>query len=164
MKIIVFSDSHGYAGHMLTAIQKEAPDLVIHLGDGSSDTQAIYGKYPDLELINIRGNCDQFSTDPLKKVITVENKWILAVHGHEYGVRENDCTNLRNAAFNMLPELSIVLFGHTHVPFYEYRMSMHFLNPGTCQENATNPTYGLIHLTDGKIHTEIKNCNASANR
>ena len=64
MKILVFSDSHGNPDHMLTAIRREAPDAIFHLGDGESDLRAVKRAFPDLPIYSVRGNCDLFGAAP----------------------------------------------------------------------------------------------------
>ena len=41
MKVLVFSDSHGNTTNMITAIEQEAPDMVLHLGDHWEDVQEL---------------------------------------------------------------------------------------------------------------------------
>ena len=43
---------------------------------------------------------------------------------------------------------SVVLFGHTHEAFYEYRDGIHFLNPGSLgsPRGPLYPTYGVIDI------------------
>ena len=55
MKILVVSDSHGSVGTILTAIDREKPDVLIHLGDGLNDLQDI--KFSG-QIYGARGNCD----------------------------------------------------------------------------------------------------------
>ena len=41
MKVLVFSDSHGNETNMITAIEQETPDMVLHLGDCWEDVQEL---------------------------------------------------------------------------------------------------------------------------
>ena len=41
VKVLVFSDSHGYNMAMAYAIEREKPDAVIHLGDHTDDADDI---------------------------------------------------------------------------------------------------------------------------
>ena len=45
-------------------------------------------------------------------------------------------------------EAQVVLFGHTHEAFYEYRDGIHFLNPGSLgsPRGPLYPTYGVIDI------------------
>ena len=46
MKILIVSDSHGTTGPLRTAILKETPDMLIHLGDS---------EYPQAEIAKWAG-------------------------------------------------------------------------------------------------------------
>ena len=48
MKVLVFSDSHGYNMAMAYAIEREKPDAVIHLGDHTDDADDIRRAFPVL--------------------------------------------------------------------------------------------------------------------
>ena len=37
MKVVIFSDSHGDVEIMVQVIEKEKPEMIIHLGDGKAD-------------------------------------------------------------------------------------------------------------------------------
>ena len=41
MKILIFSDSHGYNVSMACAVEREAPDMVLHLGDHTDDAHEL---------------------------------------------------------------------------------------------------------------------------
>ena len=58
MKICVFSDSHGYANNMIEAVRREKPALCFFLGDGESDLVTLRGRFPDLPVNAVRGNCE----------------------------------------------------------------------------------------------------------
>ena len=82
MKICVFSDSHGYAANMISAIELEKPDIVLFLGDGEKDLARLEEKFPDLQIYAVRGNCD-FGTK-LKNllIVKVDGVTIFMTHGH----------------------------------------------------------------------------------
>ena len=58
MKVCVFSDSHGYAGTMMEAVELEKPDACVFLGDGERDLAALEDRWPELPVYAVRGNCD----------------------------------------------------------------------------------------------------------
>lgn len=156
-KICVFSDSHGYADNMLSAIAWEQPDLVIHLGDGEADLDLIRRGYPTLPIENVRGNCDRYSSVPEVLRLTVGGRRIFAAHGHTYGVK-GDPTYTRLLFAAMEDEADIVLFGHTHMACQDEVNGMTIMNPGSCGDTY-RPSYGMIMIEDGK--TESKICSFS---
>ena len=54
----------------------------------------------------------------------------------------------------MEQQAQVALFGHTHIPYCEDMGELWLLNPGAC--GGRTPTYGLIHMDNGKVTCEIK--------
>ena len=155
--LLVFSDSHGSAGLMLRAIERESPSLVIHLGDGEDDLSAVRGQYPHLGIEQVRGNCDRRSDARSVLRLTVEGVRILAVHGHEHEVKY-DPTLFRLKAAALADEARLVLFGHTHVPHIEEDMGLLIMNPGSVGSSpyiTSHPTYGLVRFGSGAIESAV---------
>lgn len=153
-KLLVFSDSHGCAGHMLRAIEAEAPDGIVFLGDGERDLHEVMRRFPNLPVKSVRGNVDGQSAAPLLLRDTIEGKRVFAVHGHEYNVKYGGgIQRLCYAA--MEADADIVLFGHTHAPYSDRYLGMDILNPGSIGSNA-RPTYGVVTIADGAVATRIK--------
>ena len=127
-KIIVVSDSHGnrQALDSLDGIFAES-DMIIHLGDTSSDGGYIRGKYPEKTVV-INGNCDFISVGERESVLKVEGVNIFACHGHAYSVKTTLSRLLKRAK-----ELDcrIALYGHTHDARESEIDGVTLLNPGT---------------------------------
>ena len=136
-KITVVSDTHGN----MAAIQKLFPifaesDMIIHLGDTSSDGQAIRREFPDKTyLLNGKG---------VK---------IFACHGDRYGVK----SGYDRIAYKAEQEgCKVALFGHTHAPIEKTTGEITLFNPGTLRRYATNTYLYLVINGDkavGKICT-----------
>ncbi|MCL2367711.1 MAG: metallophosphoesterase [Oscillospiraceae bacterium] len=143
MDILVFSDSHGTTVPMETAIRKLNPDLVLHLGDYDADARALATAFPRLTIRAVRGNCDFGSLTPLEDHFTIESVRVVMTHGHKYKVKSGygDIHVMGQAE-----GADILLFGHTHIPYYEQIGGMHVLNPG-----SANSTFGHIQITEGNI-------------
>ncbi len=143
MKILVISDSHGNVGPILTAIDREKPDVLLHLGDGVDDLRSVNFSG---QIYAVRGNND-FKTK-LKTVgkVSYGKTIILYLHGHEYDV-SNNYAKLVNFATQQGAD--IVLFGHTHKPDYFERNGIIFANPGAIKDRET-ATYLTIDLEEGK--------------
>lgn len=152
MKLLVFSDSHGETEPMRTAIGRERPDAVLHLGDHAADAFALSQEYYALPVAYVRGNCD-FSFPPCSEAYrrTMEGVTIFACHGHRYGVKSS-LLALTYAAREQ--GASLVLFGHTHCPYLEESGELTLLNPGAC--GGRHPTYALVELHDGRAACRIK--------
>lgn len=153
-KICVFSDSHGYLDHMLGAISQEAPDYVIFLGDGERDICRAEKQFPSIGFLRVCGNCDRHSNAPLVLNTVIAGKKIFAVHGHHYKVKyDSSYSTLRYAALEA--DADIVLFGHTHMPYYDRNLGMDIMNPGSIS-CMNPPTYGVIMIESGNVTAELK--------
>ena len=82
MKVLVFSDSHGYNMSMAYAIEREKPDAVLHLGDHTDDADDIRRAFPALTIYHVRGNNDFDMDVPLFAVVTVGGVRMYLTHGH----------------------------------------------------------------------------------
>lgn len=143
MKILVFSDSHGFLDLMEATIEGEKPDQVLHLGDHERDFLRIRGKYPEIPMENVSGNCD-FGTDtPDTRLITLGGIKLFMTHGHRYYVKSQ---YLRVVYAAQEKEADVLLFGHTHRAECFRENTMWVMNPGAAGRRGT---YGIIE-TDGE--------------
>jgi len=148
LKILVFSDSHRFLSGMYAAIDAQKPDQVIHLGDLERDAETVSERYPLLPFCTVPGNCDGWTCEELKKLITLEGKRVLLSHGHIWQVKrgyETAVAEARGARADLL------LFGHTHRAYCErLEDGLWVLNPG-----ASRSSYGLVTIEDGAVRCEI---------
>lgn len=145
MKIVVFSDSHGNVEHMEVVVRREAPDLVLHLGDLCRDLEELQRLLPTQTMQNVCGNCDGFTETPDRRLLQVEGRRILMMHGHRYRVKEDYGPAVYAAREQ---EADILLFGHTHVPYCERVDGLWVMNPGSCR--GYRASYGVILLEKEK--------------
>lgn len=151
-KICVFSDSHGKTADMERVVRAEKPDIVLHLGDMTEDCDALRRGFPELQIANVRGNCDYYSASPELMKLNIEGRKIFAAHGHRYNVK-NSYNAICYAA--MEAEADIVLFGHTHIPYRDRTLCMEIMNPGSIGRGI-EPSYGVIELDEDKLFMEIR--------
>lgn len=153
MKIIVFSDSHGYTSNMSNVLYNTSPkdcDLIIHLGDYVKDAEKIKKEHPNYNICIIPGNNDFTFRENQEKTFNFESRQVLACHGHRYGVK----TGLsRLFIVAKQRKIDIVLFGHTHMPFNEEKDGILFLNPGSITEYRT---YLKLTVDKEYIDAEIR--------
>ena len=153
MKILVMSDSHGNTNAILSAINKELPDYIIHLGDGVNDTSVIKANFPDIPLHAVKGNCDFFSSLAETEVFVLNNKKFLITHGHLFYVKSSLFRLMKYADEQ---KCDIVLFGHTHKPHNEEVNGILYVNPG-CMGFNYSKRYAVIELTEDKVTCELLN-------
>ena len=128
MKILEFSDTHGYEGDILRILYKESGvDLLIHCGDVEG------GQWKIREMAGcpcwfVKGNNDIFSDLPNELVINIGNLKAFVTHGHLYGIHT---TKARVEAQARKHGAQIAMFGHTHYPYLEQKPDLTLLNPGS---------------------------------
>lgn len=141
-KILVVSDSHGDVAHMRRAAELVRPDMLIHLGDGWRDAEALRREFPKLPVEQVPGNCDYRRSEPAERLLAVGGRSVMLCHGHTLGVK-TDLGMILRAALERGADA--VLFGHTHKPFVDIRRGVVMLNPGSIGSCA-RPTYGTLTL------------------
>ncbi|MBQ7046021.1 MAG: metallophosphoesterase [Clostridia bacterium] len=155
MKILVISDSHGAEGNLFECLEKESDaNYVIFLGDGLKDIESFQPLFSSKTFYMVQGNCDFFSPYPTTTSVNISGKNVVFTHGHNYSVKQSLSTIKSLAKAN---EADICLFGHTHVPFYDFYDGCLYLNPGSINENKANKaTYAVIEIKDNKILPSIR--------
>lgn len=151
MKILVFSDSHGDVENMCRAVERERPDMALHLGDGWRDALSLRSRYPDLPLVQVPGNCDFRGGEGAVRVLEAEGKRILLCHGHTLGVKAGEDLLLAEA---LERGVDAALFGHTHRAFVELRCGVWLFNPGSIGD-FRRPSYGTLLIENGKIYPSL---------
>ena len=154
MKACVFSDSHGYAANMISAIELEKPDFCFFLGDGERDLARLEAKFPGLPVYAVRGNCD-FGTE-LKNVLIceVEGIRVFMTHGHlSYVKYDYRLETLISQALEA--EADIALFGHTHSQHLSESNGVTLLNPGSVGRGYY-PGYAVLEFENGKFRADLR--------
>lgn len=150
MKVFVASDTHGNSQILVNAVLDERPQLVLHLGDYERDCMKVREAFPDIVVRAVRGNGDFRGSEPDYDEFVFENKRFFMTHGHLYGVKTS-LDAVLNAGF--LRGADILLFGHTHIPFYKVIDGMVVLNPGSIAYGAK--TYAVLDIEHGAIEGRI---------
>ena len=142
MKLLILSDSHGNLANMVAAVEKEQPDMVLHLGDCWRDAQELHYAYPALPLEQVPGNCDFAPGEVLERLITVEGCRIMFCHGHTRRVKGGYQEAIQAARER---EAGLLLFGHTHKAAGGIDGTVTWMNPGSIGD-FRNPAYGVVLL------------------
>ena len=147
MKILVLSDSHGNVEAMHTAVETEHPQLLLFLGDGLRDAEALQERFPSLPIRTVPGNCDWGSAEEPEQLLEIDGVRILMMHGHTRRVKYsmmNACYAAQEAGAQVL------LYGHTHIPSVDYDGTLYTLNPGTIGDRL-RATYGILCVEAGNV-------------
>lgn len=163
MKWMIASDLHGsayYTKELLVAMEREAPDRLLLLGDllyhgPRNDLPRDYAPKEVIAMLNplaekllcVRGNCeaevDQMVLDfPVMAdycVLPAGKHLIYATHGHVFTETKP-------------PKLcpgDILLTGHTHVPKCVHYETYHYLNPGSVSIPKEGSWHGYMTWEGG---------------
>lgn len=144
MKILVISDTHGYIGDAVEAIENEKCDYCIHLGDMAGDCEELELIFPRQKFIFVKGNNDFFlksSQFPDERIFELGGKRFFVCHGHKYHVKSGLSLLKSKAVQN---SADIILYGHTHRAYLETEPIV-VMNPGSAG------SYGIITIENGEI-------------
>ncbi|MDD6038116.1 MAG: metallophosphoesterase [bacterium] len=156
-RILLISDTHGFHENLQIVLEKEEPfDLVLHMGDYEG-WDAVIDMITGVPVEYVSGNCDWSSRLPSEKMIEINGVHIFMTHGHEYYVTTG-MDVLRDHA--VACGCQVVLFGHTHWPFFEEQEGVIIANPGSIsrpRQTNRRPSYGVMEISDeGEIKLELK--------
>lgn len=163
MKILVFSDTHGFTELMEEAISTHMKnggvDYFVHLGDGTRDFDVVTSRYPHVPKIAVAGNHEEFSASFLdrggldfQRKFTVGGVTFLAVHGHKLHVK----SGIQQAVDHGIREgADVLLYGHTHERA-DVTLDgsedgfIRVINPGASGK-WYNASYALLNVVDGQL-------------
>lgn len=150
MRIVVISDSHGRIERIKKVIEEQPKaELFIFLGDGTRDFHAAMRGVPKEDWC-VCGNCDFGSSDEYQLMSYVKDIKFYCTHGHQWNVKHSLEELIQEAKKK---EVKVLLYGHTHEAYYEYREGIHILNPGSLgsPRGPFYPTYGVIDIQGKNI-------------
>lgn len=159
MKLLIISDTHTDSITKLPMSVRDTAgkvDGIIHAGDVVG-----FKVIHDLLHINpnvyaVKGNMDPALGPeylPKKRVLEFEGVRIGVSHG------EGSSHGIENRLLYSFAEdnVDIIIYGHTHSPFWGMIGDVHFLNPGSPTNKRQEPhhTYAILTIEDGKFDAEI---------
>ncbi len=150
MKIGIISDTHGYLNPQILKIFSDV-DQIFHAGDignieiletlkSIAPVKAIYG---NVDAPNLR------QILPPRLTAVVEELTVLMIH--DIGTPQHF---LASQLFSQIkPTPDIVIFGHTHVPYWEFQEGILLINPGsaTKPQPPHKPTVMLLEVDKREI-------------
>lgn len=163
MKIGLLSDTHGYINILRQVIQKlleERVDLIIHLGDDSTDIDPVRDLIPVDHLIVLPGvyePCYFRPGNPNRLIKTLGGVRFLITHTptHHQNDRPDDIKPEDVVARH---EVDVVLHGHTHIPRDEVVDGIRFINPGHLKpddKRGYKPSFAVLVVKEKKIAVEL---------
>jgi putative phosphoesterase len=140
-RVFVLADTHNRVPESVTEMARDA-DEIWHLGDVCADTILDQLGAIGPPMIVVRGNCDSNS------------EWPLVLDLRRSGLK----FRLQHVPPDRPPDdVDVLLHGHTHVPRYERRGRVLFLNPGcvTRPNRGASPSVAWLEIADGKINWNL---------
>jgi uncharacterized protein len=140
-RIFVLADTHNRLPRAVSEMAKSANEIW-HLGDVCAETILDELRAIGPRVTVVRGNCDS------------NLDWPLVVDLVRGGLK----FRLQHVPPESPPvSVDVVLHGHTHVPRYEKRGSVLFLNPGcvTRANQGAPPSVASLEIADGKINWKL---------
>lgn len=158
MRVLIVSDTHRKDENLYKIIRENGPfDMLIHLGDLEGSEEKIAGWAGEgCQVHMVLGNNDFFSELDREKEINIGKYRVLLTHGHYYNVSLGvERLELEARERN----LDIVMYGHTHRPFYEVHNGVIILNPGSLsypRQEGRKPSYMVMEVDDmGEGHFSL---------
>ncbi len=158
MKIGVLSDTHLKVpdivlNYILDDIFRDV-DHILHAGDIVS--AAVLDRLEERGALAVCGNMDDFQiaeSIPQLRMITLESKRIALIHGwgSKHGLQERILARLENES----PDL--VVYGHSHVPFWGKINGVMMFNPGSAGHDVFSDEshVGILEILDGEVFAKF---------
>lgn len=143
----VISDTHGLVRQEVVEAL-EGSELILHAGDvGGPEVLASLRSIAPV--FAVRGNNDRDSwaeTLPLTEIVEVRSQFLYVLHELKNLDRDPEAARI-----------SVVIFGHSHRPFAEYRRGVLYLNPGSAGPRRFRLPVAVarIYVRDTNIEHEI---------
>lgn len=156
MRVGVLSDTHvpAAAPVLPAAVFSifQGVDLILHAGDivELSVLEELSALAP---VEAVAGNMDGPELQlrlPYKKIIPINGFQVGLIHG-KYRIDIQ-----REMSAQEFPAVDLIVYGHSHTPFWGFVKGVHFLNPGSPTDKRHAPYNSVAVLTIGKtISAEI---------
>lgn len=153
MRIAVLSDTHLRLGKSLPRFvweQLTQIDMIIHAGDLTH-----MGLLEELSCIApvraVRGNCDGSDVSlPDRDIIECDTFRIGLIHGDS---GKGKSTPERAYLAFKDTSVDIIIFGHSHTPYMEWRDEIFMFNPGspTDKRRELQYSFGILKIEEGEI-------------
>ncbi|MBN1663129.1 MAG: metallophosphoesterase family protein [Deltaproteobacteria bacterium] len=156
MKLGIISDTH---------IPERAPrlpsrifdvfkdvDLILHAGD--IETAVVLDELKSVAPVTaVAGNMDTLLRHlPYKREIKVANQWIGLIHGAG-GPRNQIRERIRNEFL----QARLIIYGHTHHPFWGQEGGVYYMNPGSPTDTVFAPfcSVGIVEICGDSMQGDI---------
>ncbi len=156
MKLGIISDTHipTIAAKLPSGVYAafKGVDRILHAGD--LESEKVLDELEGIATVTaVAGNMDKSIQHlPRKREFQIEQYWIGLIHGA--GGPRNQ---IREQIRKEFSQAKLIVYGHTHEPFWGEEGGIQFMNPGSPTDTFFAPycSVGLIEIKNGDIHGEI---------
>ncbi|MBM3302470.1 MAG: metallophosphoesterase [Deltaproteobacteria bacterium] len=158
MRIGVISDTHlrvpdDLLEHILVDLFAGA-DMILHAGD--IVTRRVLDRLEEAGVVAVCGNMDDYEvlgSIPQVRTLSVAGKRLGLIHG--WGSKEGLPQRILARFGPDRPD--IIVYGHSHVPFYGEVEGTFMFNPGAASQNRylASATVGILEISEEKIDGDI---------
>lgn len=157
MKVLIVSDTHGNHKNLDEILDLAGKiDMFIHLGDVEGGEEYL-DAVVDCEKHIVRGNNDFFSELPREEEFYIGKYKVFITHGHGYYVSlDSEYITEEGKARGA----DLVMFGHTHKPFFHQDEEIIVLNPGSVsypRQEGRKGSYMIMEM-DEEENLKFKQC------
>jgi putative phosphoesterase len=154
MLVGVISDTHSYLDPQVLELLPGV-DHILHAGD-VGDARIVAELESIAPVTVVRGNNDRegpASLFPLKATEVLEGRRVMLTHEMKVPKRPDSLL----VKGYLEAGIDIVVFGHSHIAFQEYRGDLLFFNPGAAGKRRFKvvPSIGFLRLGEGKTEATI---------
>lgn len=157
MRVLIVSDTHGNHRNLDKILDRVGRiDMFIHLGDVEGG-EAYLDAVVDCEKHMVRGNNDFFSDLPKEEEFYIGKYKTFISHGHGYFV-SLDAEYIKEEGESRSAD--IVMFGHTHKPYFDRTPEIIVLNPGSVsypRQEGHKGSYMVLEL-DEEDNLDFQQC------
>lgn len=158
MKIGVLSDTHlrtpdKNLDHILDRLFGDA-DLILHAGD--IVTRRVLEHLEERGTLAVCGNMDDYDVldlAPQTRIVMAESKKIAVIHG--WGSKEGLPQRIIERFKQQSPD--IIVYGHTHMPFWGQINGVMMFNPGSVSRNIfpRGRTVGMLEIIGDSVEAKF---------
>jgi uncharacterized protein len=158
MKIGVLSDTHlsspdPMLDHILDELFSET-DLILHAGDIVS--HRVLDRLEERGVVAVCGNMDDYEVMdrvPQSRILSAAGKRIGLMHG--WGAKEGLAQRIMMRFTH--ERLDLIVYGHSHMPFWGQVNGVPMFNPGAASRNRDTgtSTVGIIEIVEEKFQARF---------
>jgi putative phosphoesterase len=152
MKVVVFSDVHGYR-EWVDRILENNPDAdyILSLGDFELEHEYLLSR----DIVHVKGNSSHDPGFSYETVLRIEDVTIFLTHGHQYKVHRTLDKLIKHGVEH---KYDLLLYGHTHVLHKQRTSGLWIANPGSIfnPRGQYPPSYLILEINGNQIEFTFK--------